>query len=258
MHADSSPRQVILAVDDEPLDLALIERALVRGGYAVQTALSCEDALLILQKLVPKVLILDVAMPGMSGYELCTRLKNDNQLKDIPVVFLSARDSPKDLKTWREVGGAFYVPKAKGFRNLLSAVRVLCVAQERRTRTKESGGAGARFPERRVELRYALSAAADLVEPIHGTHVSGRTCNISLTGCEIDTSNLLPQASVIQLRIVGDRQKFETRARIIYRRHGRTMGVAFCETAPDQKEIVTRWISELEAAQKPGQSSIVS
>lgn len=116
----------VLAVDDDPSDLELIQRVLVRNGYAVRTALSSKEAMLLLEQMIPAVVLLDVAMPGMSGYDLCTLFKRDRRTKDIPVVFLTGQDSPKDFRRGREVGAVFYVPKSSGLESVVRAVRTLC------------------------------------------------------------------------------------------------------------------------------------
>jgi CheY-like chemotaxis protein len=115
----------VLAVDDDPSDLELIQRVLVRNGYAVRTALSGKEAISLMEQILPAVLILDVAMPGMSGYDLCSFLKRDRRMKDIPVVFLTGQDSPKGFKTGHDVGAIFYVPKSSGLEGVVRAVRTL-------------------------------------------------------------------------------------------------------------------------------------
>jgi DNA-binding response OmpR family regulator len=122
----SSQTRMILAVDDDPSDLELIQRVLVRNGFSVQTARSAEEALIIMQDLIPAVLIVDVILPGMSGYDLCSYVKHDRRLKNVPVVILSGRDSSEDFKTGHTVGALFYLSKSSGLGRLLNVVRTLC------------------------------------------------------------------------------------------------------------------------------------
>ena len=79
---------LVLAVDDSPVQLRLIQDALTRNGYAVKTAPSSEEALAMLTVVVPAVIISDVMMSGMSGYELCQQLKRDENLRRIPILRL--------------------------------------------------------------------------------------------------------------------------------------------------------------------------
>jgi two-component system, sensor histidine kinase ChiS len=122
----SSATPVILAIDDDPSDLELIQRVLVRNGFHVQTALSAEEALVVMQDVIPAVLVVDVMLPGMSGYDLCSYIKQDKRLKDVPVVILSGRDSSEDFKTGHTVGALFYLSKSSGLDRLLNVVRTLC------------------------------------------------------------------------------------------------------------------------------------
>jgi CheY-like chemotaxis protein len=123
---------LILAVDDDASERALVERALIKNGYTVLTAETGELALRIMEKIVPTVVVVDVSLPGMSGYDLCLALKADPRLKNIPIVFLSGRDLPRDFQMGREAGGVFYIPKSSSLENLLTAVRMLCGARQSR------------------------------------------------------------------------------------------------------------------------------
>jgi CheY-like chemotaxis protein len=120
---------LVLAVDDSPVQLHLIQDALTRNGYAVKTAASSEEALAILAVVVPAVIISDVLMSGMSGYELCQRLKRDENLRKIPVILLTGENSPKDFKAGSDAGAVMYVTKPFKAESLLNAVRVLCPVQ---------------------------------------------------------------------------------------------------------------------------------
>src|SRR5271169_3936355 len=93
---------VILAVDDDPSVLRIIEAQLSRHDFVVKTAASGEEALQKLRQLTPALLILDVMMSGISGYDLCLAVKRDERLKDVPVIFLTSRGTPQDYKTGHE------------------------------------------------------------------------------------------------------------------------------------------------------------
>src|SRR3989449_6841224 len=104
--SESGP--VVLAVDDDPAVLRVIEALLTRNGYMVKTASTGAEALKILSQIVPAVLILDVMMPEISGYDLCYLVKSEERLKKVPVIFLTARGAPQDFKTGQDVGGVIY------------------------------------------------------------------------------------------------------------------------------------------------------
>src|ERR1035437_4885335 len=88
----------ILVVDDSPDDLALMSNLLM-GKYTVKIANSGVKALAIAESdLPPDLILLDIMMPGMDGYEVCQRLKSDSRTKDIPVIFLTAMTEAENEK----------------------------------------------------------------------------------------------------------------------------------------------------------------
>jgi diguanylate cyclase (GGDEF)-like protein len=107
-------RQTILIVDDEPFSLKMLHQAF-SGHYRVLFATSGEDALRIVAREVPDLIILDVMMPGMTGYDLLRHLKKDERLDATPVVFLTANDQWADEKIGLEMGAADYWAKPVNF-----------------------------------------------------------------------------------------------------------------------------------------------
>jgi CheY-like chemotaxis protein len=126
--AKRPPRDLplVLAVDDSPVQLRLIQDALARNGYAVKTAPSGEEALVMLRATVPAVIISDVMMSGMSGYELCQHLKRDQSLCRIPIILLTGETAPKDFKAGSDAGAVMYVTKPFKPEKLLNVVRMVC------------------------------------------------------------------------------------------------------------------------------------
>ncbi len=101
----------VLAVDDEPANLDLISRRLAALGCAVLRASSGEQALAIAEREHPDLILLDVMMPGIDGWETCRRLKANAQTTSIPVIFVTAKDQTDDVVTGFEAGGVDYVAK---------------------------------------------------------------------------------------------------------------------------------------------------
>ncbi|NDQ55477.1 MAG: response regulator [Acidipila sp.] len=121
--ADKGP--LIVTVDDDSISLRIIRSTLEKKGYVVKTATSGEEALMMLREMVPDILILDVMMEGMSGYDVCHIAKTDKRLQDVPVIFLTGKDSPTDFKTGQELGAIFYLTKPVRPDRLLQVVRML-------------------------------------------------------------------------------------------------------------------------------------
>jgi len=101
----------ILIVDDEPENLLLLERILAGHGYQVRTATSGARALEATQLQVPDLILLDILMPEMDGYEVCRRLKAYDGTRDVPVLFLSALDETKYKVRALAAGGVDYITK---------------------------------------------------------------------------------------------------------------------------------------------------
>jgi sigma-B regulation protein RsbU (phosphoserine phosphatase) len=118
-----SGKHSVLVVDDDPDSLRLVERLLTRAGYDVTTALDGATALERLQAQPATICLLDCEMPGMSGFEVCERLKRDPQLAEMPVVFLTALSEPDDVARAFEIGGTDYVRKPVAATELLARVR---------------------------------------------------------------------------------------------------------------------------------------
>lgn len=115
----------VLAVDDDSAVLRVIVAKLTRHDYLVKTASSGEEALQMLSVSTPNVLILDVMMPGISGYDLCHVVKREQRLKDIPVIFLTSRGDPKDFKTGHNLGAVIYMVKPFKPEQLLHVVQMV-------------------------------------------------------------------------------------------------------------------------------------
>lgn len=103
--------EVILIVDDNPEIISLLEGHFEMRGYRVVTALDGREALGKVYQEKPDLIVLDIMMPTLSGYEICRTLKSNPETKSIPVVFLTARDEPKDVERGFDVEADGYVVK---------------------------------------------------------------------------------------------------------------------------------------------------
>jgi len=107
---DSWNRSVLVIDDDENLH-KVVRPILFSHGYSALMASSGEDGLQIAKMQKPDLILLDVILPGLKGREVCTKLKEDPETKDIPVVFLTAKDSPEDIQAENEVGASGHLTK---------------------------------------------------------------------------------------------------------------------------------------------------
>ncbi len=101
----------ILVVDDEPDILLLVKKILETAGYYVDTASTGHEALEKVRKVSPNLIILDLMLPGLDGYQICGILRHDRVSMKIPILILTARSQPKDFELGMKVGASAYMTK---------------------------------------------------------------------------------------------------------------------------------------------------
>jgi CheY-like chemotaxis protein/DNA-binding CsgD family transcriptional regulator len=122
-------RRVILVVDDSPANLRLLDAVLAPTGHEVRFAESGPEALTRVAESVPDLVLLDVLMPGMSGYEVCRRLRADPATRALPIILITASEQQEKL-TALEVGADDFVQKSFDRVELLARVRSLLRIKE--------------------------------------------------------------------------------------------------------------------------------
>ncbi len=124
MKTDASPAPVaeILVVDDTHANLQLLSGMLKERGYKVRPALNGELALQTARRSPPDLILLDITMPGLSGYEVAVQLKEDQALCDVPIIFLSALTETLDKVRAFGVGGVDYMTKPFQFEEVAARV----------------------------------------------------------------------------------------------------------------------------------------
>jgi len=121
----NSLQPVILCVDDEEQNIELLKAILVNSGYLLVGASSGLDALLKIKSQTIDLILLDVNMPGMDGIELCRQIKEDQKLRDIPIIMITGLDSLEDRVRGIEVGVEDYFTKPFKRPELLARIRIL-------------------------------------------------------------------------------------------------------------------------------------
>ena len=103
-------KDVILVVDDQPINLKVIASVL-SADYSLSIANNGINALKMLEKGLPDLILLDIMMPEMDGYEVCKRVKENEKTKDIPIIFLTAKTDINDIIKGFDVGAVDYITK---------------------------------------------------------------------------------------------------------------------------------------------------
>jgi two-component system, sensor histidine kinase and response regulator len=120
--ANPTDKPKILIVDDTPTNLSILEEIL-NEDYFISVAQSGKQALSIIEKFTPDLILLDVNMPGIDGFETCRKLKSQEDTQGIPVVFITARVEPEDIIQGFNEGGVDYITKPFNHNEVLARVQ---------------------------------------------------------------------------------------------------------------------------------------
>ncbi|KUN80315.1 two-component system response regulator [Streptomyces bungoensis] len=173
---DTTGPGAVLVVDDDAAIRRSLERGLALDGFAVRTAADGPEALAAIRRTPPDVLVLDVSMPGMSGIQVCARLRAEGQ--DLPVLMLSALDETADRIAGLQAGGDDYLVKPFALQELVLRLRALLrrrppadrtvlraagLVIDPAARTAERDGRPLELTRREFELLVVLTRNAGLV-----------------------------------------------------------------------------------------------
>ena len=114
----------ILVVDDEAYIVHILEFSLGMEGFEVVTAFDGEEAISKAERERPDLVVLDIMMPKLDGYETCRRLKENDKTKNIPVILLSAKGRSMDQRVGLDAGADEYITKPFSPRKLVERIRV--------------------------------------------------------------------------------------------------------------------------------------
>lgn len=115
----------ILIVDDEPNILMSLDFLMRKEGYEVFIARDGAEALDILKRELPDIIVLDIMMPNVDGYEVCQHVKNNESTNHIKIIFLTAKSKKEDIEKGYEMGADLYLTKPFSTRNLVKKVKEL-------------------------------------------------------------------------------------------------------------------------------------
>ncbi len=120
---DTAKKPIILIADDNQVISKLLGELFTREGYQVAEVSDGESVLKLLPSIQPDLILLDVDLPEMSGFDVCRKLKHDPASADIPVLFVTSRNDKKDILAGFAAGGQDYVVKPSTRAELLARVR---------------------------------------------------------------------------------------------------------------------------------------
>jgi len=167
--ADDNPAGTeggLLVVDDEEASIQLLNHILSTGGHHVRLAYGGLEALELAQRMQPDLILLDVMMPGLDGFQVCERLKADEKTRDMPVLFLSALGEIDDKIRAFSVGAADYITKPFHAREVLARVAthlsLRALQRQLETANRSLERQNAELQKRNAELQDALQTIQTL------------------------------------------------------------------------------------------------
>ena len=192
-----TPKADILIVDDKPANLRLLSQMLVENGYQVRPAPDGSVALAAAQAQPPDLILLDIRMPEMDGYQVCKRLKADARTRDIPIIFISALDETQDKVKAFAIGGVDYVTKPFQIQEVLARVKTHLALRRLQTELQH---ANKRLEDANQKMEQELILAGEVqagflpraLPKIRGWQVSVTLRSARETSGDFYDVNLLP------------------------------------------------------------------
>jgi DNA-binding response OmpR family regulator len=123
-------KRKVLIADDEPNIVTALEFLLGRAGYEVRTAANGDEALALLESFAPDLVLIDIMMPGKSGYEVCQRIRERPEWRHVKIVMVSAKGRDAEISKGMSLGADLYVTKPFSTQELIAAVDRLLARNE--------------------------------------------------------------------------------------------------------------------------------
>lgn len=198
----------ILVVDDQPENLRLLADALGNQGHEVKGVVNGKMALMVANRVIPDLILLDVVMPGLNGYQVCQRLKADETTQNIPIIFLSASNNSVDRVKALSAGGVDFINKPFQIDEVLLRIRnqlQLQAAQKKILKFNTE-------LEQRIQRRTAQLEIKDsnflvtLDQTLADTRLSGHSLHLEITETSLmdyqpETINLFEQIRARGIRL---------------------------------------------------------
>jgi len=164
-------KQTVLVVDDTPVNIDVV-KGILSDTYLVQAAINGPMALKIIEKQKPDLILLDVMMPEMDGFEVCRILKADLKTKAIPIIFLTAKNHERDESEGFLLGGADYLHKPVNPALLIARVKTHLALYDQRRDLEDQIVERTREVEKIQEVTIAaMGALAETRDPETGNHI---------------------------------------------------------------------------------------
>lgn len=169
-----NPNRNILIIDDSPTNLNLLSNFLTEGGFNVLLATNGEEAIDRAETVRPDIILLDVVMPGINGFETCRRLKENELTKNIPVIFMTALSATEDRVKGFEMGAVDYITKPIHEAEVLARVTTHLTIQNLQNQLKEQN---MRLQQQMVRERLITTMQERIRQSLNLEEILGTTVN---------------------------------------------------------------------------------
>jgi len=168
----AATRDIVLVVDDTPETLGFLTEALETGGAMVLVATGGEQALAIVERITPDVILMDAVMPGMDGFETCRRLKRHPATADVPIIFMTGLSETEHIVEGLSAGGVDYVTKPIVLDELTARIRVHLAGARRERSARLALDTAGRFllaTDGEGRIAWATPQASRLLAEVAGS-----------------------------------------------------------------------------------------
>jgi two-component system sensor histidine kinase/response regulator len=229
----------ILCVEDSPTQVEQLKYILEKHSYEILVAYNGREALEFMGESKPSIVITDIVMPEINGYELCRRIKSNKELKDIPVILLTSLSDPKDVLKGLECGADNFITKPYKEKYLLSCIHYILVNMELRGSKKVKEGIEISFEG---ETFLITSERRQILDLLLSTYETAIRKNLELTEAQNNLKTLNEQ-----LEQKVEERTTELRAEIVERKRAEEEIRKLNEEL--EKRVIER-TAQLEAANK--------
>lgn len=200
----------ILVVDDSQENIAVLQTVLEHSHYAVISASSGDEAIRVTKEALPDLILMDVIMPVMDGISACRILSNDEKTNGIPIILITAKNEPEDLKVGLEAGAVDYVKKPFVLVELLARVKTSLRLKEAQDKLVDQ--------EKKIAIiELAGAAAHELNQPLTVINCQVKLLEESLAekdilpGREVEIINQSVKRMTEIIRKIGNITKYKTK-----------------------------------------------
>jgi DNA-binding response OmpR family regulator len=237
----------LLVVDDNEMNRDMLARRLARSGYLVDVA---ENALQLLQRAKENgldLVLLDIEMPQISGFDALKALRNDYSPSQLPIIMVTARNQRTDIVKAINLGANDYLTKPIDFPVALARIKTLL--SQKRTQVSGKPTTQSAVGERGYKPRYSFAADAEIVDLKSGTRLFGVTSDLSLDGCFVCTRESLEIGTRVRLTLKHKKQNVMMLATVRVLKPSIGMGLQALEVDSTSNETFLRWLEVLRESQ---------